>query len=88
MEKICHPHNLSHPREPGEACYGVRVRMPAGDTFRKLLGEDWEKVHWFHSAAERDRALERIRLRHPYYRIGDNPSVIVEPIERGTDIPT
>jgi hypothetical protein len=82
MEKICHPHNLLRPRSPDQPRFGVRVSMPPGDTFRRLLGDDWQKEHWFQTSGERDRALERIRLRHPYYRIGDNPSLVVEAIER------
>lgn len=82
MEKICHPHNLLRPRSPEQPRYGVRVSLPPGDTFRRLLGDDWRQEHWFQTPAERDRALERLRLRHPYYRIGDNPSLVVETIER------
>lgn len=82
MEKICHPHNLLHPRSPDQPRFGVRVSLPPGDTFRRLLGDDWRKEHWFLTAEERDIALDRIRLRHPYYRIGDNPSLVVEAIER------
>jgi len=82
MEKICHPHNLRTPPPAAQPRYGVRVRMPPGDTFRRLLGDDWESCHWFDTAAERDQAMERIRRRHPYYRIGDNPSLVVEAIER------
>jgi len=37
--------------------YGIRVRLRAGDPFAKLVGADWQKTHWFFTAAERDRVL-------------------------------
>ena len=37
--------------------YGIRVRLRPGDPFAKLVGADWQKTHWFFTAAERDRTL-------------------------------
>ncbi len=79
---ICHRHNLIDPPPPGTARFGIRVRLPAGDPMRKLLGDDWERVHWFHTAGERDAALRDMDRRHPFSRIGDAPSIILEAIER------
>ena len=62
--------------------YGVRVRLKAGDPFAKLLGADWQKTHWFFTAAERDRVLEDMSRRHEYSRIGDQPSLVFEKVER------
>ena len=39
--------------------YGIRVRLRRGDPFAKLLGTDWQKTHWFFTAAERDRTARR-----------------------------
>ena len=38
--------------------YGIRVRLRPGDPFAKLVGGDWQKTHWYFTAAERDRMLE------------------------------
>jgi hypothetical protein len=62
--------------------YGVRVRLRAGDPFAKLLGADWQKTHWFFTAAERDRALEEMARRHEYSRVGDQPALVFEKVEK------
>jgi len=62
--------------------YGIRVRLPTGDPFSKLLGADWQKTHWFYTAAERDRALEEMSRRHEYSRIGDPPALVFEKVEK------
>ena len=41
--------------------YGVRVSLPAGDPFRKLLGPEWHRVHWFATPEERDAQLAEAR---------------------------
>ena len=51
---ICHQHNLVDPATAGrQRNFGIRVTLPAGDTLRKVLGDDWEKFHWY--ATEGDR---------------------------------
>jgi hypothetical protein len=62
--------------------YGVRVRLKRGDPFAKLLGTDWQKTHWFFTAAERDRALEEMSRKHEYSRIGDRPALVFEKVEK------
>ena len=52
--------------------YGIRVRLRPGDPFAKLVGGDWQKTHWFFTAAERDRVLDDMSRKHEYSRIGDN----------------
>lgn len=70
-----------HPAE--EDCrYGIRVCMPPGDTFRILLGDDWETFHWFADAASRDAAMAEMAKRHRYSRIGDDPSIVLQAVER------
>ena len=78
--EICHDHNLN--RDPaGEKPFGIRVSLPTGDTFGRLLGEQWERFHWFATREERDRALEDMAGEHLYSRRGDRPTVILEPVD-------
>ena len=62
--------------------FGIRVTLPPGDTFQRLLGEDWEKLHWYASEVERDAAYEQMAERHGYYRRTDNPTQVLEKIKR------
>lgn len=81
--KYCHQHNLVEPEKAdAERKYGVRIRLPQGDTFSRLLGEDWERVRWYPSEADRDRAYNDIAERHGYYRKTDTPTQILEKIIR------
>jgi len=76
-------HNLRAPRpEAGDLRFGIRVTMPARDPLRAVLGNDWHQEHWFASAAERDEALVEMGKRHAYNRIGDAPSIRLEPVDR------
>jgi hypothetical protein len=61
--------------------YGIRVSLRAGDPFAKLLGSDWQKTHWFFTAAERDQKLEEMARKHEYSRIGDQPALTFEKVE-------
>jgi hypothetical protein len=80
---ICHQHNLVNPDAAGrQRNFGIRVTLPAGDTLRKMLGDDWEKFHWYATEEERDAAYERMALRHGYYRETDNPTQILEKVIR------
>ncbi len=76
-------HNLREPLpESGTLRFGIRVTMPARDPLRGLLGNDWQKEHWFASPTERDEALREMGRRHAYSRIGDAPSIRLEPVDR------
>ncbi len=77
---ICHEHNLREPL-PAQRPYGIRVRPRSSDPIRNLLGDDWEKEHWFATRAERDRALERMSGRYLYFRPGDRPTVDFETVD-------
>lgn len=80
---ISNPHNLRRPVTPPEALrHGIRVSLPPGDTFNLVLGRDWHREHWFASTAERDAALREMGKRHAFSRIGDTPSIVLQPIER------
>ena len=79
---ICHEHNLRAP-PPAEQPYGIRVSLPPGDPFARLVGAGWQKLHWFATAAERDAALEDMASRHLYSRRGDRPAVEFERVDPG-----
>lgn len=78
-----HTHNLVEPELAGaERRFGIRVTLPPGDTLRNVLGDDWERLHWYPTEAERDAAFERMALRHGYYRTTDNPTQVLEKLAR------
>jgi len=76
----CHAHNLRQPL-PENRPYGIRVRLLGSDPFRNLLGEDWEKEHWFATRRERDQALEQMSSRYVYFRPGDQPTLDFETVD-------
>lgn len=77
---VCHQHNLN--RQPTSAKpYGIRIRLPAGDTFGRLLGTDWEQFHWFTTREARDAALKDMAGEHLYSRRGDRPHLIHEAVQ-------
>lgn len=79
----CHRHNLVEPDAAGrDRPWGIRVTLPANDTLRKVIGDDWERTHWYPTEAERDAAFDRMAVRHGYYRKTDNPTQILEKISR------
>ena len=77
---ICHEHNLRQP-PPAARPFGVRVSLRRGDPFAKLVGEDWHKLHWYATEAERDAALEDMSRRHRFSRTSDAPTLDFEKIE-------
>ena len=62
--------------------YGIRVTIPDNDPFANLVGDDWNKTHWFNSALERDRTMRDMQREHEYSRRGDKPTLVFEAIER------
>lgn len=79
----CHQHNLVDQSAAGqERPYGIRVSLPANDTLRNILGDDWERLHWFPSEAERDTEFDKMATRHGYYRNTDSPTQILEKVSR------
>ncbi len=77
---LANAHNLtdlnSYPRP-----YGVRVSLRQGDPFRKLLGPDWSRTHWYLTPVERDAALAEMARQHEYSRAGDAPALRFEKVE-------
>ncbi|HSG97755.1 MAG TPA: hypothetical protein VLA11_07175 [Woeseiaceae bacterium] len=79
----CHQHNLVDPTTAGQdRNFGIRVTLPANDTLRKVLGDDWAREHWYVTEAERDDAFEHMAERHGYYRKTDTPTQVLEKISR------
>ena len=79
---ISQPQNLRTPPIEKLRPYGIRVSLPPGDPFRKLLGLEWHKLHWYPTADERDTALSEMARRHPYSRTTDKPSLVFEKVEK------
>jgi len=78
---LCHEHNLSRAANR-ERRFGVRVSMDSRDPLQRLLGGNIERLHWFASRMERDRALADMAAEHIYSRRGDKPTMRFEPIDR------
>ncbi len=79
--EISQPNNAT-PELRAERRFGIRVGSPPGDPFSRLVGADWHNLRWFATREERDQALREIASRHRYSRIGDEPSIVLEPVER------
>ncbi|HKD55146.1 MAG TPA: hypothetical protein VKB72_13105, partial [Steroidobacteraceae bacterium] len=79
---ISQPQNLRTPPIEKLRPYGIRVSLPVGDPFRKLLGPDWQRLHWYPTPAERDAAMAEMSRRHEYSRAGDRPALIFQKIEK------
>jgi hypothetical protein len=64
--------------------FGIYITLQPNDTMRAphLLGEAWDAYRWYPTAEERDKALEKIQRRLPYYQRGDNPNLILTKIEK------
>jgi hypothetical protein len=81
MTVICQPHNLRRPASQRPKPYGLRVSLRPGDPFRKIMGAEWHRVHWFATSAERDATLAEMSRKHEYSRAGDKPALMFEKIE-------
>ncbi len=76
----CHDHNLRQPL-PERRPFGFRVRLRRGDPFRRLLGADWTRAHWFATRAERATRLQEMSGRYVYFRPGDAPALDFETVD-------
>lgn len=79
---ISNPHNLVDASRDEEGRFGIRVSLLDSDPFSRLLPAQWEMFHWFADSTARDEALQDMRSRHRYSRIGDAPTLRYDPIER------
>jgi len=77
---ICHAHNLNRDlTEPKP--FGIRVSLRADDPFARLIGFRWERMHWFATETERNRALADMAGEHVYSRTGDRPNLRYEAVD-------
>jgi hypothetical protein len=81
MPLIQSAHNLKQPHSEDPRPFGVRVSLRSNDPFRKLLGAEWHRMHWYKSAAERDAALLEMARRHEYSRAKDAPTLQYAKVE-------
>ena len=79
---ISQPQNLRAPPVERLRPYGIRVSLPPGDPFRKLLGAEWQRLHWYPSPQERDAAMADMSRRHEYSRSEDKPALVFQKIEK------
>jgi hypothetical protein len=75
MTMIQSSHNLRAPHTDAPRPYGIRVSLKSNDPFGRLLGPDWQRLHWYASPAERDAALAEMSRRHDYSRPHDAPAL-------------
>ena len=73
--------NLARDPAPAPKPYGISVQLRRGDPFARLVGNDWQRTHWYATAAERDLALADMARRHEYSRVGDAPALVFEKVE-------
>ncbi len=78
--EIVHEHNLLRDLNAPRP-YGIRVTLARQDTFAPVLGTDWQYMHWFRTAEERDRALRDMASEHLYSRKGDRPTLNFERVD-------
>ncbi len=78
----CHEHNLRELDSGLPRPFGVRVALRPDDPFRKLLGADWSRTHWYETLEERDASLVEMSRKHEYSRPGDRPALVFEKVEK------
>ncbi len=75
---------MTHSIQPDDdnGNFGIRVSLPDGDPFARLVDEGWNTTHWYASRTVRDMAMSDMRREHDYSRKGDAPSLVFKAIER------
>lgn len=84
MNDACHEHNRSRPLPDGPKDWGVRLSLPENDPMQRILGDDWHEYHWFASEAAREDKIDQLSRQFTYYRKGDQPSFVIERVNRET----
>ncbi|MET0292647.1 MAG: hypothetical protein ABW136_09820 [Steroidobacteraceae bacterium] len=74
-------HNLRTPQSEAPPPLGVRVSLKTNDPFRRVLGPDWHRLHWYPTADARDAALAEMARRHEYSRPQDAPALVFTKVE-------
>ncbi len=80
--EICNDHNYIRRGPDPKGKFGIKISLPPGDSFAKIVGENWETFHWFCDSDSRNNAMAEMAKRHRYSRIGDNPRLVLQAIER------
>ncbi|MEP7312200.1 MAG: hypothetical protein ABI859_06435 [Pseudomonadota bacterium] len=75
-------HNLRKPQTQEPRPYGLRVSLKPNDPFRRILGPDWQRLHWFASPQEREAALKEMGRKHEYSRAQDKPALVFTKVEK------
>jgi len=83
MTDTCHEHNRSRPVPTDPKAWGIRLSLPDNDPMLALLGNDWHEYQWFASEAAREAKLAQLEQQFVYYRKGDQPSFVLERVNRG-----
>lgn len=78
---ISQPHNFTR-QTPAELPFGIRISLRPDDPFARLVGADWQKIHWFATERARDAALDDMSRRHRFSRVGDEPVLVFSKVER------
>ena len=87
---ISQPQNLRTPPIEKLRPYGdPREPSAGGDPFRKLLGPEWQRLHWYSDARGAgcghrgdEPAARVLALRRQYSRSGDSPALVFQKIEK------
>ena len=74
-------HNLRTPQSEAPRPFGIRVSLKTNDPFRRVLGPDWNRMHWYATAEARDAALAEMSRRHEYSRERDAPALVFTKVE-------
>lgn len=74
-------HNLRKPPSQEPRPYGLRISLKPNDPFRRILGPDWQRLHWFSSTLEREEALLEMSRKHEYSRAQDKPALVFTKVE-------
>jgi hypothetical protein len=79
---FCHQHNVTTKTKDNDKNFGIKITLPKGDTLNNILGSNWSKQHWYENEKERDSVYNKMKIRHGYYRVTDNPTQIIQKISR------
>ena len=78
---VCHSHNRRAGLTGRSGPWGLRLRLPDGDTFSGILGDEWETVEWFPTERARARRIRELEAQFVYYRQGDRATLTWETID-------
>jgi len=77
---ISQPHNVTR-QIPAALPFGIRISLRPDDPFARLVGAEWQRVHWYATERDRDAALDDMSRRHRFSRVGDEPALVFSKVE-------